>query len=164
MNAFITEVEIDNGPATCSAMLSTEDQHVGGTEVFGPLDYEGKHFMVFDKNGLTGSPKPFIYARDDELRGFFAAGRGLIVGPPDDEGNLTAATMTVEQASRMFRYAHASDYGRYLAYGEYNKISTDAYETLANLPAHPDPAIDEAINKAVEAVGRVTQLTFAGWM
>lgn len=164
MNAFISEVDIDNDLYACSSVLSTDDRQVVTTEVFGPLDYEGNHFMVFDKNGLIGSPQHFIYAWDEELRGFFAAGRCLITGPADDEGNLTAATMTVEETIQMFRYANATGSGRYLAYDEFNKISSDAYETLASLPAHPDPGIDDAINKAVDAVGRVTQLTFGSWM
>jgi hypothetical protein len=106
---------------------------------------------------------------DEEMRGFFTEGRCLIVGSPDDNGTLTVATMTVEEASRLFRYAaledqYATNSGPYLAYDEFYNTSGEAYELLEALPVHPDPAIDGAINAALEAVGRLHQLTFSGWM
>jgi hypothetical protein len=169
MNAFITEIVIDSGPAACASALSTDGHQVVSTEAIDLRCHVRHHDLIFTEEGQAGPLKHFTYAMDEEMRGFYTEGRCLIVGSADDTGTSTAATMTVEEASHLFRYAALEDqYATrsvpYLAYDEFYNISGEAYELLETLPTHPDPSIDDAINVALDAVGRLHQLTFSGWM
>jgi len=169
MNAFITEIDIESEPAACAAALRIEGHQVVSTEAIDLRCHDRNHDLIFTEEGQAGPLKHFTYAKDEEMQGFFAEGRCLIVGSADDTGTSTAATMTVEEASRLFRYAaledqYATRSGSYLAYDEFYNTSGESYELLEALPVHPDPAIDEAINAAMDALGHVHQLTFAGWM
>lgn len=169
MNAFITEINIDSESAAYASALSTEGHQIVSTEAIDLRCHEWNHDLIFTEEGQTGPLKHFIYAKDEEMWGFFSEGRCLIVGSADDNGSPTDATMTVEEASRLFRYAaledqYATRSGPYLAYDEFYNISSEAYDLLEKLPVHPDPAIDEAINTAMDAIGHAHQLTFSGWM
>lgn len=169
MNAFITEIDIDSEPAACASALSTDGLQVVSTEAIDLRCHDRNHDLIFTEEGQAGPLKHFTYTMEEEMRGFYAEGRCLIVGLADDNGSPTDATMTFEEASRLFRYAaledqYATRTGPYLAYDEFYNTSGEAYELLEALPAHPDPAIDEAINAAMDAIGHAHQLTFSGWM
>ena len=165
MNAFITESD----PAACASALSTDGCQVVSTEAIDLRCHVRHHDLIFTEEGQAGPLKHFTYAMDEEMLGFYTEGRCLIVGLADDNGNPTAATMTVEEASHLFRYAaledqYATRRGPYPAYDEFYNISGEAYELLEALPVHPDPEIDEAINVAMDAVGHLHQLTFSDWV
>lgn len=169
MNAFITEIDIDSEPAPYASVLSTDGCQVINTEAIDLRCHERNHDLIFAAAEQEGSLKHFTYSMDEEMQGFYTEGRCLIVGSADENGTPTAASMTIGEARRLFRYAaiqdlNATKSGPYLAYDKFYNISGEAYELLEALPVHPDPAIDDAINAALDAIGYVHQLTFSGWM
>ncbi len=103
--AFITEIDIDNTLPAYYAALSTDDVPVSTIEFLGPLPDAGNHDLILDEVGLLRNPKHFIIGQDAWMLGIYIAGRVLVVGPPDDEGNTSAATMTTAEAGRILHYA-----------------------------------------------------------
>lgn len=105
LEAFITEVDIEANLQAYYDALSTEDISVESVDFLGPLADAGRHDLILDDIGLLRSPEHFIIGENAQMQGIFIAGRALVVGAPDGDGNTTAATMPTEEAGRLLHFA-----------------------------------------------------------
>jgi len=104
-NAFVQEIEVMGGLSSYYEALSTEERSVDTIDFVDLLLEEGHHTMIIDDEGLMGDPKHFIIGGCAELRSLNIPGRALIMGPADEDGKITGATMCVSQAADMLHFA-----------------------------------------------------------
>jgi hypothetical protein len=100
---FIKEIEITPGLQNFYQTLSYAGRKVDLIEFVAPL-LDHKHEMIIDEEGLLYDPQAFIVGRDIQSWRLTVAGRGLIVGPADENGEVTPATMSVAEANEMFDF------------------------------------------------------------
>lgn len=101
----VREVEYDGELASAYSMLRCELVDIVGLPNLDTGGGNSLHSMLVDDEGL-------LKREDDQDAPFFAlrngwtfAGSGLVIGPTDDDGETTAATLTVEEVARNVAFA-----------------------------------------------------------